>query len=79
MSFTSSKETIPKIRIVTSTGNTVGYINLTKGFIKAVIAKNIVPTADIEAIDGDFEEYIKTLHIVVEDSVPVTKIEAKDF
>lgn len=56
------------ISIKSPSGNTVGFINLSSQFIKAVIGKreDLVTIEDILKINnGNFEEYIKKMSIEV--------------
>jgi len=69
------------IALKTANDNTVGFINLTSQFLKAVTGKQAeyITTADIEAINkGDLKAYIATLDIVissVETTEPIASIE----
>lgn len=70
------------ISLVTPNGNTVGFINLAPSFIKAVIGKDPdhITAFDIEHVNNnDFNNYVKSLSIVVADSITPEKIEAKDY
>lgn len=58
-----------KISLVTPKGNTVGFINLTQQFIKAVIGKQeeYVTLEDIIGINGNGVLYFKSLDILIEE------------
>ena len=71
------------IQFKSKNGNIVGFLNLTNQFVKAVVGKSEETTtvADVLNIDGNFEDYIKSLVIEV---VPTEhhesgKVKASDF
>jgi hypothetical protein len=70
-----------KISLVTSNGNTVGFINLTQQFIKAVIGKQeeYVTLEDIIDINGDGTLYFKSLDILIEEVEHSKPISASEY
>ena len=74
---THTNDKLYTVKLVTSNGNLVGYINLVASFIKAILGKEIEHTTagDILSINhGDFETYINNLNVVVEESTSSTTI-----
>lgn len=71
------------ITLKAPSGNTVGYINLTSQFLKAVTGKQaeMVTVADIEGInDGRFQAYLDILTVEVSEVVPTGKpISASEY
>ena len=84
MSFNETKNHKQySIALKSRTGNTVGFINLSSQFIKAVIGKQeeLVTVADIEAINnGDFQRFIDSLEVEVNGITHTKeKISASDY
>lgn len=70
------------IKLTTSNGNTVGYINLNPQFVKVATKKQVenCTVVDIEEIGPDgFIEYLKKLVIVIEEATPDETISLEDF
>lgn len=71
-----------KVSLVSAKGNTVAYINLTTEFLKAVTGKSQrdITFEDIQAINkGDLAGFIQGLNIKLEQILPTSVQDAKDF
>ena len=70
-----------KISLVTQKGNTVGFINLSQQFVKAVIGKQeeYVTLEDIVGINGDGILYFKSLDILIEEVEHNKPISASEY
>jgi len=70
------------IALKTTNGNTVGFINLSTKYIKAVIGKQpeTVTATDVFNLNGgDFQGYLDTLLVEVTETVPEEKIAIEDY
>ena len=77
-----SKEKQYTIRLTSNNGNTVGFVNLSQQFVKAVLRKDEyeVTANDVLSINyGDFATYLSNLDVVVEDRKPDTAIAIEDY
>lgn len=85
MSFTSKHNTHKQysISLKSPNGNTVGFINLSSQFLKAVIGKQeeTITASDILSINHeDFQGYIESLVVEVSETIGAqTPIKAEDY
>lgn len=86
MSFTPNHKKSDKqfsISLKSQSGNTIGFINLTSQFLRAMSDKQVenITVGDILALNnGDFEDYILSAEVHVEEVAGNgPTIEAKDF
>ena len=70
------------IRLTSNTGNTVGFINLSSQFVKAVLQKDDlnVTVEDVQSINyNDFQTYIQNLNVSVEPRHPDEPTAVEDY
>lgn len=69
-----------KISLITANGNTVGFINLSSQFCKAVMKTPHPTLEDILLVaDGNPINFLKSLEIAIEPVLPDEAIKAQDF